>query len=176
MKKSFLSLVLLALLFALPVAVFAQDGEDDMDMTEDVQEDDSDGIPMTLIAALVLSLGGAAAAWMGLRNHFQAIDYAIIGLTLFTALIHIRVGIPDEPILLLNGIGYGVLLVALYLPQLAAWRLPIVGVLIIYTLITFVGYFATHDHYDDNIAISSKIAEALLMIFLAGKARNLLQS
>lgn len=69
--------------------------------------------------------------------------YAIIALTVVTALIHLGLGISfSDPMFILNGVGYLVLIVALYfIPQLAGQRALIRWVLLAYTAVTFVLYF-----------------------------------
>lgn len=69
--------------------------------------------------------------------------YAIIALTVLTALIHLGLGISSsDPIFILNGVGYIVLIVALYfIPQLAGQRALIRWVLLAYTAVTFILYF-----------------------------------
>jgi len=69
--------------------------------------------------------------------------YAIIALTVITALVHLGLGITtSNNLFLLNGVGYLALIVALYfIPQLAGQRALIRWVLIAYTAVTFVLYF-----------------------------------
>ena len=80
------------------------------------------------------------------HNHGRALNprrYAIIALTVITALIHFALSFnPFNPLFLLNGIGYLVLIVALYfIPQLAGHRALIRWLLLAYTAVTFVLYF-----------------------------------
>ena len=69
--------------------------------------------------------------------------YAIIVLTVVTALIHLGLGISfSDPLFLLNGVGYLVLIIALYfIPQLAGQRALIRWALLAFTAVTFVLYF-----------------------------------
>lgn len=75
-------------------------------------------------------------------------QWGIVALTVITALIHLALGFQSLPgffgiIFLLNGIGYVALLAALYfLPQLADRRDMVRWVLLGYTALTFILYFA----------------------------------
>ena len=74
-------------------------------------------------------------------------QYAIIVLTVITAIIHLLLGfrfLPDTfgILFILNGIGYLVLLIGLYfVPQLAPRRNLIRWLLLAFTAVTFVLYF-----------------------------------
>ncbi len=70
--------------------------------------------------------------------------YAIVALTVITALIHLGLGIGlSDPLFLLNGVGYLALIIALYfIPQLAGQRALIRWALLAFTAVTFVLYFA----------------------------------
>jgi hypothetical protein len=95
--------------------------------------------------------------------------YAIIALTIITALIHFALSFnPLNPMFLLNGAGYLVLIVALYfIPQLAGQRALIRWVLLAYTAVTFVLYFVFN--WPDiwgPVGIIDKIVELALIILL----------
>lgn len=64
-----------------------------------------------------------------------AIRAGIVLLTLATAMIHLQLNFPD-PVFILNGFGYLVLLAALYLPQVERYRNAVRWVLIGYTALT----------------------------------------
>lgn len=77
---------------------------------------------------------------------FRPIQYGIIGLVIITAIIHILAGL-EKPILLLNGLGYLALLGAIYLLPidfLKSRRFLLYVVLIGYTVLTIILYFASH--------------------------------
>ena len=59
----------------------------------------------------------------------------IVLLTLGTALVHLQLAFPD-PVFILNGLGYLILLVALYLPQLTRYRNVVRWVLVGYAALT----------------------------------------
>ena len=173
-------ILLLGLLFiAIPGAAVAQDTDDEetseteaMDMDE--SEDEGINISNTMYIAAVLSVVGVVIAHFVFKSYFgfEPLDYAIIGLTLFTALVHVRFGTYGEQLLLLNGIGYSVLLGVLYFPRLRRFQLWVIAALVVYTLITIVGYVVDHgfDHVDYDGYIT-KIAEVLLLVPLALKAK-----
>ena len=95
--------------------------------------------------------------------------YAIIALTVITALIHLSLSFnPFNPLFILNGVGYLVLIVALYfVPQLAGQRALIRWVLLGYTAVTFVLYFVFN--WPDiwgPLGLIDKAVELVLMILL----------
>ena len=95
--------------------------------------------------------------------------YAIVALTVITALIHLVLAFnPFNPLFILNGLGYLVLIVALYfIPQLAAQRALIRWALLGFTAITFVLYFVFN--WPDiwgPLGLIDKAVELVLMILL----------
>lgn len=96
---------------------------------------------------------------------------AIAILAILTALAHLYLafilGITTSafPIFfLLNSIGYLVLLVALYSPQLAGIQRPIRWLLILYTLLTIILYFVFR--YFTLFGYTDKMIEVLLIALL----------
>ena len=95
--------------------------------------------------------------------------YAIVALTVITALIHLALSFnPFNPLFILNGVGYLVLIAALYfVPQLAGQRALIRWVLMGYTAVTFVLYFVFN--WPDiwgPAGLIDKGVELILMILL----------
>ena len=80
----------------------------------------------------------------GSRSHMSTMSYVIALLTVITAGIHLYLSFkfpqPPDPMFLLNGVGYLVLLVALYFPhrRLLAARKWLRWLLIAYTALTVV--------------------------------------
>ncbi len=72
-----------------------------------------------------------------------ALRAGIVALTIIAALVHLSLSFPD-PVFILNGLGYLALLAALYLPipQVAHYRNLARWVLIGYTALTLVLWFA----------------------------------
>jgi hypothetical protein len=100
-------------------------------------------------------------------------QWAIVALTVATGLIHLVLGLGVmggglNPLFLLNGIGYLVLIVALYfLPQLAGQRSLVRWALLGYTAVTFLLYFAFN--WPDVVAplgLLTKAIELVLIILL----------
>ncbi len=98
-------------------------------------------------------------------------DYVIILLTIATALVHFTLIFPD-PVFMLNGLGYLVLVAALYvpLPELSGRRTQIRWVLMAYTALTvllwaFMGARAT-------IAYIDKLIELILIVLLWMKSQK----
>ncbi len=101
----------------------------------------------------------------GTQSRFGIVQWAIVVLTLTTALIHIWLAVPDTMVAFyLNGAGYIALLIALYSPQLSRWqRLARIG-LIGYTLLTIVLWILIGAQ--NPLAYADKLVEVLLVIAL----------
>jgi hypothetical protein len=98
----------------------------------------------------------------------KPIQIAIVLLTVATAVIHLALGIPNNlTMFILNGIGYLVLLVALYLPQLRAYQNYTRWVLIAYTAVTILAWAViTSFDLTDPIAVITKLIEVALIVCL----------
>jgi len=98
--------------------------------------------------------------------------WIIVILTVITAIIHLLLGLgvvgEPNPLFILNGLGYLVLIVALFfIPQLAAQRNLIRWVLIAYAAVTFVLYFVFNwPNIWGPLGIIDKIIELILIILL----------
>ncbi|MEM7343990.1 MAG: ABC transporter ATP-binding protein [Chloroflexota bacterium] len=132
---------------------------------------------LTGIVRIILALLASTGVLYFMRSRLQArltpIQYAIIGLTVITAALHMLSGARDY-LLYLNGVGYMILLLVLYfmpLGPLAAYRRWIYGILSAYTLITIIGYFIVHPtaltDFSDTLGLGTKFVELLLLIALA---------
>jgi len=72
---------------------------------------------------------------------FGITQFAINGLTIGAAIIHIMLAIPANLIMFyLNGFGYIVLVVLLYLPRLSYQQTIIRSIFIAYTAVTILGW------------------------------------
>ncbi|GCE08767.1 hypothetical protein [Dictyobacter aurantiacus] len=104
------------------------------------------------------------------RIHIGPVQLGIIVCTLATALIHLYEAVqPGEDLrnwFILNCIGYLVLLVAWFLPQLAGFHRLVRYVLILYTAITVLMWFLI-GLPSEPIGYVTKAIEVLLIIFLA---------
>lgn len=100
----------------------------------------------------------------------QTLRYGILVLGLITGTIHAVVlnlsGL--NWLMLLNGLGYFVLTLVIFFDPafLAAQRKPIIYLFIIYTLITFVGYFVLNYPNFGPLGYIAKIDEVFLVIAL----------
>lgn len=105
------------------------------------------------------------------------IQGSIIVLTILTAVVHLFLGLHHgftfsllPTLFLLNGIGYLVLLVALYLPALATIQPAVRWVLIGYAALTIIVWiYITHAEFDPLDYIV-KLAEIVLVILLCVEA------
>ncbi len=97
----------------------------------------------------------------------------IIGLALLTGLIHLFVGFQSQFILVLNGLGFIALAIGLYLlPQLENWKNQIRWVLIVYTAVTIIGYFAIFPQpLDYGLGLVTKAVEVILIVLLFIQSR-----
>lgn len=122
-------------------------------------------IPVAIIIALVVT---------GVFSRFRQVkltgwQYGILFLGLLSGIIHIAMGFTGDALLLLNGVGYHVLLGALFISagfladKKQLLRLLLVG----YTVITFVGYFVFHPVGGyDGIGLFTKGVEFALVLCL----------
>jgi hypothetical protein len=107
------------------------------------------------------------------------IEGSIIALTILTAIVHLLLAFGDglpvgklHTLFLLNGIGYLVLLAALYLPPFISIQPFVRWALIAYTALTFVVWiFVTHASYDPFDYID-KLIELSLIVLLCIEASH----
>lgn len=99
------------------------------------------------------------------------LQYAIIALTVATAVIHFTLVFPS-PLFILNGLGYLVLLGALYLPipQLANYRSLVRWALMAYTALTVILWVIMGSR--TPIAYFDKLIEVLLIVLLWIESRQ----
>ncbi len=131
---------------------------------------------MSYLTMVILSLiGGFFTVRLAARHEvttFTPLQFAIIFLLTVTAIHHIYLGSLGDWLLLANGIGYYLLLLALYWPIDVAqpYRRPLSFGLLAYTLITFVGYFVTHAEMlqmmFDRVGITNKLVELALLLLI----------
>jgi hypothetical protein len=84
--------------------------------------------------------------------------------------------LPLSTLFLLNGIGYLVLVTALYLPALSRYRRLVRWLLIGFAAITFVLYFLINGFRLNPIAIIAKAAELTLIVLLLIEDRQAARS
>jgi hypothetical protein len=99
------------------------------------------------------------------------LQYAIIVLTAATAVIHLTLTFPS-PLFILNGLGYLVLLGALYLPipQLANYRSLVRYALIAYAALTVILWVIMGSRIP--IAYVAKVIEVVLIVLLFIESRQ----
>lgn len=96
-------------------------------------------------------------------------DWAIIALTVATAVIHLVLGFSGNTLFILNGLGYLGLLGMLYLPLdfLDGYRGIVRWVLIVYTIITIVLFFAFNWQLGFGpLGLITKAIELVLVVLL----------
>ena len=151
---------ILSLLIVLPVAAHGDE--------ETVAATFSDGMILatSLIAAVVVGL--VLMAWPAMQ--LRPIQLVIAALVVMTAIVHLMAG-ADAPLLLANGVGYLAILAALYLLPVnffKSLRVPLYWLLIAYTVITIISFFAIHpggmeDGSLDWLGLITKAAEVVLI-------------
>ena len=118
----------------------------------------------SFLAALVVG-----ALYMSPSLTLNTLQLWIVGLGMITAVIHFFAGSGGELLLLLNAAGYIALLTALVVAakRHARFRPLVLVALFIYTLVTFIGYFALHAVSEyDALALFTKFVELGLLIVL----------
>jgi hypothetical protein len=102
------------------------------------------------------------------------IRLGIIVLTIATAIVHLYLGFQGLPLFVLNGLGYLVLLAALYLPvpQLVPYRNLTRWVLVGYTLLTIVLWLVITGGASNATGYIDKVVEVLLIVLLVAEARS----
>lgn len=98
-------------------------------------------------------------------KNLSPLQIVIILLSVATALIHIILAIPENLLMFyLNGFGYLVLVIALYLPQLKSQQSWIRWALIAYTAVTIIAWVVVGAR--NPIAYADKLIEVVLIILL----------
>ncbi len=120
-----------------------------------------------LLISGVLAVGVTGLIWsITGRNLSNSIIIASF-LTIFTGGIHLAFGIRGDWLLLANGVGFlgfGVIR-TLNVIRISKFNKLIIVALMGYTVVTFFGYFLTHDHFD-TIGLASKLTETILLVIL----------
>ncbi|GCE14707.1 hypothetical protein KTT_45660 [Tengunoibacter tsumagoiensis] len=109
------------------------------------------------------------------RRQVGLLQLGVMFFTLMTAFIHIYLAVqPGEELrtwFILNGIGYIVLLISLFLPQLAAYHRPLCYTLIAYTALTIILWFI-FGQPSDAIGFATKGIELILIGLLILESRR----
>lgn len=124
----------------------------------------------TLIILLIsggLGIGMTGAMWLMTGRNLPTTILLASFLTVFTGAIHLAFGIRGDFLLLANGIGFMGFAVIRSIDAIRLSKLnkPTILALMGYTIVTFLGYFLTHDHFD-TIGLVSKLTEAILFVVL----------
>ena len=161
MRKTVLFWVAILLLLTV-VSVAAHDGEG-----ETVETAVTYSNITLLVVSGVLSLLTVGIAYFFMTLSWTIWQFGVVSLTALSAFIHLGFGLRGETLLLLNGLGYLALLALLTVPILAAQRQWLRWLLVIYTIVTFVGYFVLHtpDAYSTT-ALLTKVVEVGLLLCL----------
>lgn len=119
--------------------------------------------------------------WRAQSVTFTRLQYAVVGLMVITAMIHLLAS-SSEAILVLNGMGFMGLLLALYFLPLPDWISPWVKTIVIgYTLLTMGLYFVEHpwgmmNGMLDQLGLFTKAVEVMLVGLLLADRRPLVNA
>ena len=193
MKNKFIALAVLMVLFVISMMVFAHgEGEDDGDQPPQpvseitLDSPNSESVPSQtnessdlsifdltqseltlLIAGSIFSVAFGGILWSVVGRQMSILLILSTILTAYTAFIHFETGLAGDYLLLANAAGY-LFLSLVRAPvniQNSTYNKALTLVFIVYTAITFVGYFLLHSHVE-VVGLSSKAAEAILITIL----------
>ncbi len=129
------SIILTTMALLTTQTVFAHDSRDYYD-------------PIVVVSLVAFSVLGTMLFWAILARNKgwskrEEMTMILLGMAAF---VHLYIGIDSEWLLLLNGAGYLLLTLLLYLPiaALKPYRRHLMLVTVGYTAITFIGYYALH--------------------------------
>lgn len=139
--------------------------------------DEGSGVQIALVnsnvplisVSILLSLVTVGIAFMLTTQANYGWLLGIVGLNSLSAFIHIGVGMRGELLLLLNGLGYLGILMGLILPirLFATQRKLFYWLLLGYTVVTFVGFFALHPQgVYGRTELLTKTVELLLILLI----------
>ena len=170
LRRTIYSTILTTILSFLIILPVAAHGEE-----ETVAATFSDSI------ILGTSLVAAVVAGVGLRK-LGPIQRAIAALVVMTGIVHLMAGVDDEVLLLLNGLGYPIILAAVYFmptqPFKGMFFTPfksfkgiLYWLLIGYTTITVISFFLIHpwgiaNGQLDWLGLVTKAAEVVLVVLV----------
>ena len=120
-----------------------------------------------LIAGSIFSVAFGGILWSVVGRQMSILLILSTILTAYTAFIHFEAGLAGDYLLLANAAGY-LFLSLVRAPvniQNSTYNKALTLVFIVYTAITFVGYFLLHSHVE-VVGLSSKAAEAILITIL----------
>lgn len=113
------------------------------------------------------------------RPSLGRLQYAVIVLTLLTALLHLALGVSFfqetlGKLFILNGLGYLALLAALYfLPPFAGMRSLVRWALMAFAALTIVAYFVMNDQaLSSPPGLVDKVIEVALIVLLYLESRG----
>ena len=120
------------------------------------------------LASLGLAAVVTGVLWTFASQRFTSMQLVIIALLVSTSTIHLILGLLGDNLLLFNGVGYLGLVALRFLPFLSDRKLHLLlnGVIIIYAIVTIIGYFVVHGAVD-TVGLITKMIEGLLILAVA---------
>ena len=163
MRKSVLFVTVIVLLVTV-LPVVADGGHDDVAAGVVAT---SSNVTLLGVSGLLTFLTVGIVRQVTVLKSWTFWQWGIVGLTALSAFIHLGFGLRGDTLLLLNGLGYIGLLALLVAPVafLAGYQQWVRGLLLVYTAVTFIGYFALHTPAAySNTGLLTKAIELGLMV------------
>lgn len=161
-------MIIFVILLLFTVSVYAHGDEDHSSQSViDIIRNISTNQLIVLGAGIVIACIFAGTIWFLAGKQMPAMLVLATVLTMYTGIIHLVVGRTGDWLLIANGAGFCAIAILRSLPviRLSTFHKMVTAGLLVYTIITFVGYFLTHNSYD-IYGIATKFIEVTLMVIL----------
>ena len=167
-KKFFLATLILLVSLMVTFPAFADGGGHEDEVVNEIAGGGAFMLSNTIliVGSLMLAIGAVGLLALFSKTPLTKWLVGVVVLGILSGFIHLGIGIQGDMLLLLNGLGYLVLVAALFLPAsfLVEKRRQILWVFLGYTIITFIGYFISHPLGGySNIGLLIKLIELGLM-------------
>lgn len=161
-------LIILAILLPFTMSVYAHGDEDHSSQSIiDIIRNISTNQLIVLGAGIVIACIFVGIIWFLAGKQMPAMLVLATVLTVYTGIIHLVVGGTGDWLLVANGAGFCAIAILRGLPiiRLSTFNKIVTAGLLVYTIITFIGYFLTHNSYD-IYGIVTKLIEVMLIAIL----------
>lgn len=161
-------MIIFAILLLFTVSVYAHGDEDHSSQSIiDIIRNISTNQLIVLGTGIVAACIFAGIIWFLAGKQMPAMLILATVLTVYTGIIHLVVGRTGDWLLVANGAGFCAIAVLRGLPiiRLSTFNKKVTAGLLVYTIITFIGYFLTHTSYD-IYGIAAKLTEVILFVIL----------
>ncbi len=164
-KANFVMIISVMAALLLPSIAFADGGQAATEGVAAVSAPSAASVTL-IVMSVVCGLVVTGLLYFLPTHRPGPLQLAVAGLGASTAMLHFLLGLNGDLLLLFNGLGTASLLVLLFVPigpDHERRTIMLILALLIYTLVTFVGYFAMHSavHYSFVGLVSKGIELAL---------------